>query len=258
MPSEYLIAIVLALLPVVYAIVQAVLSAQEGGSGNGGTDTGIRVVCSGCAADLTAAKGRGIEAAMQRLAELLGDGGLPINAAILPLSFHLDGDSYCGPYQSGMTGNFSLDSTGKGHVCLFDLEKENRMLPFTVENAEKIQDQLLPVHEAMHGWFLGRQGNYLIQEPFCKLISFIITEMAGGPEYCDWFASTPDGHPDALMKYLCPLGMTSARGVEILKRVAGSAAAKGSALTEAEFAAICTAVLGQDAVPAFRSAGILP
>lgn len=214
------------------------------------------VVCSTCAPDLLKAKTSGIQEAMRRLVNYCGADALP---EVCPITFHLDDDSYCGPYQSGTTtGYFSRDPSGLGHICLYDVEKDNRSLPFTVENAQTIQDQLLPVHEVMHAWFVGRQDNYRIQEPFCKLTSFIISEMSGGPEYCHWFSSTPDDHPDVLMKYLCEMGMTSQLAAQTLKLLAQSAADKGRALSEVEFASIVTTVLGQDAVPAFRSAGILP
>ena len=214
------------------------------------------VVCSSCAPDLLAAKTQGVLEAMQRLVSFCGADALP---EVCPVTIHLNDDSYCGPYQSGKTtGYFSCDASGRGHVCLYDVEKENRTLPFTVENASTIRDQLLVVHEAMHAWFVGRQENYRIMEPFCKMTSFIISEMEGGPEYCPWFSSTPDDHPDVLMKYLCQIGMNSQRAAEILQCLAKSAAEKGRALSDAEFAGIVTGVLGTDAVPAFESAGILP
>lgn len=213
------------------------------------------VACATCSPELLAAKRRGILEAMRRLVDYCGSDA---PATICPITFHLDGDDYCGPYQSGMTGGFSVDPLGHGHVCLYDVEKENRMLPFTVENAQKIQDQLLPVHEAMHGWFVGRQNNYRIEEPFCKLLSFIISEAPGGPDYCDWFSSTPDDHPDVLMKHLCNIGMNAERAALVLARLAQFAADKGEALTDAEFAGVVTDVIGQNAVPAFQLAGILP
>lgn len=213
------------------------------------------VVCSACAPELVAAKTRGILEAMRRVIEFCGDAP----SSICPVTFHLDDDGFCGPYQSGVTtGYFSVDSAGLGHICLFDVEKENRSLPFTVENAEKIEDQLLAVHECMHGWFVGRQANYRVQEPFCKLVSFIVSEMPGGPEYCSWFSTTPDGHPDLLMKHLCQIGMNTARAGQTLRQLARSADEKGSALTDAEFAGVVSTVLERDAVPAFQAAGLLP
>ncbi len=248
MSYEYIVAILIALVPIIYAVVQAMLDAKKD----------VKVVCSTCISDLLEAKTRGIEEAMRRLTELIGDNNMPLNFEVWPITFHLDGDDYCGQYQSGMTGRFSRDGNGLGHVCLWDVEKENRWLPFTVENAEKIEDQLLPVHEAMHGWFVGRQGNYFIQEQFCKYVSFIISEMPGGPEYCGWFSTVQDDSPDRLMKYLCEMGMTPQSVVQVLKEAAKSAADRGRALTESEFADIVSAVLGTDTTPAFRAAGILP
>ena len=213
------------------------------------------VVCSTCSPALVAAKTSGIHEAMRRLIAYCG---ADASAAICPVTFHLDGDGACGAYESGDTGGFSLDSQGRGQICLFDVEKENRALPFTVANASLIEDQLLPVHEAMHGWFVGRQQTYRIQEPFCKLVSFVISELPGGPEYGWFFSSTPDDHPDVLMKYLCQLGMTTALAAQVLTETARAASTKGGPLTDAEFADVVTMVMGQDAVPAFQSAGILP
>jgi hypothetical protein len=172
------------------------------------------------------------------------------------ITFHLAGDTFCGPYTPGATGHFAVDSSGLGHVCLFDVEKENRALPFTVENARTPQGQLLPVHEAMHAWFQGRQLNYRVQEPFCKMVSFIVSMAPGGPDYCPWFAGTPDDHPDALMKYLCRLALTTQLLTSILTGAAGGAAQKGEALSDSEFAAVVSGALGLDARPAFEAAGI--
>ncbi len=213
------------------------------------------VVCSTCSPALVAAKTSGIHEAMRRLIAYCG---ADASVQICPITFHLDGDSACGAYESGDTGGFSLDAQGRGQVCLFDVEKENRALPFTGANAPLIEDQLLPVHEAMHAWFVGRQPTYRIQEPFCKLVSFVISEVPGGPEYCWFFTSTPDDHPDVLMKYLCEMGMTTDLAAQVLAQTAQAAASKGAALTDAEFADVVSAVMGQDAVPAFQSAGILP
>lgn len=214
------------------------------------------VICSTCSDELRDAKSRGIEAAMRGLIDFCGADALP---EICPITFHLDGDGYCGPYVAGTsTGAFGLDADGLGHVCLWDVEKENRSIPFTLENAETIQDQGLAVHEAMHGWFRGRQRSYRVQEPFCKLVSFVVSELPGGPEYCDWFANTPDGHPDMLMKHLCEIGMTTHRASQTLQRLAAAAAESGGPLSDADFAGIVSAVLGVDAVPAFEAAGILP
>jgi len=214
------------------------------------------VVCAGCASDLLAAKTQGIQDAMRRLVAFCGVDAPP---EICPITFHLSADGACGAYQPGVTtGAFGLDPAGLGTICLYDVEKQHRALPFTVANASTRQDQLLPVHEAMHGWFVGRQSNYRVQEPFCKLASFFISEVAPFPDLCSFFATTPDTHPDALMKYLCRMGMTATLASQVLALLARKAEELGRALSDDEFAAVVSAVFGQDAVPAFRSAGILP
>lgn len=259
MSIELIVSLFAAVLLIIAAITNTTPDVDQGNGGNGENpaDT-VVAVCSTCSPELLAAKTNGIREAMRRVVNLVGNGSLPINPQVPAITFHLDGDGYCGPYQSGLTGNFSRDASGMAHVCLWDVEKENRSQPFTVENAGRIDDQLLPVHEAMHGWFIGRQENYLIQEPFCKLISFIVSELPGGPEYCPWFSQTPDGHPDALMKYLCQLGLTSQSGAQILRELAQASTVKNAALSDQEFADLVSSVLGKDSVPAFRSAGILP
>jgi hypothetical protein len=97
-----------------------------------------------------------------------------------------------------------------------------------------------------------------VQEPFCKLASFFISEVPPFPDLCSFFATTPDTHPDALMKYLCRMGMTATLASQVLVLLARKAEELGRALSDDEFAAVVSAVFGQDAVPAFRSAGILP
>ncbi len=213
------------------------------------------VVCSTCSADLLAAKTAGIRQAMTGLVAFAGADALPGRA---PITFHLDGDPWCGQYQTGTTGFFFNDSAGHGHICLFDVEKQNRALAFTPENAVKPEDQLLPVHEALHAWSSGRIDNYGIEEPFCKITSFVISGAmnAYDPDPCAWFRGSD--YPDRLMTDLCALGMTGERASETLKLTAASSAVSGRDVTSAEFAGIVSGVLGRDATPAFQAAGILP
>ena len=212
------------------------------------------VVCPSCSPDLLAAKTNGILEAMGLLVQFCGADALP---EVCPVTFHLSGDTLCGSYVPGFTGLFFLDASGLGTVCLWDVEKLNRSFPFDVEHAGLIQDQLLPVHEVMHAWFVGRQATYRIEEPFSKYASFVISEQPGGPNYCSFFALTPDDQPDALMKYLCALGMNTDLVSTTLHQTAAAAESKGASLSDTEFAAIVSNVLGQDATPAFQAAGIL-
>lgn len=214
------------------------------------------VECSSCTPAILAAKVRGIREAMRRMIEFCGADALP---EFCPVTFHLDTGGHCNPYQPGTTGSFCVGPEGLGFVCLYEVEKATLDNPMTVEKAESIRDQLLVVHEAMHCWFKGRVENYRIEEPFCKYVSFVISEFPGGPEYCSSrFSSTTDAHPDVLMKYLCQIGINTQHVSEVLRQTAEAVTVKNGKLTELEFADLVSGVLGQDAVPAFQSSGILP
>lgn len=213
-------------------------------------------VCPDCPGGLLQAKLQGILLALEDLTVLAGD---DIDFRLAPVTFHLQGDQLCGQYSGGMTGFWTKDSGGLAHVCLFDLEKTNRSLPFTPENAIRLEDQLLPVHEAMHVWFATRISNYGVEEPFCKLASFYVSGALAqtDPDPCTWFnASMP--YPDRLMYDLCALGMDKAKLGLILDRTASDSLYNGGVRTVPQFTAIVTEVLGQDAAPAFRAAGLMP
>ncbi|MBU0480153.1 MAG: hypothetical protein KKG47_03510 [Proteobacteria bacterium] len=212
------------------------------------------VVGPSCSSEILAAKTRGIREAMRRTIDFCEADALP---EYCPVTFHLEDGGLCGTYQPGYTGSFTQDPEGLGHVCLFEVEKATPDNPMTVARGESIRDQLLAVHEAMHCWFKGRVENYRIEEPFCKYVSFVVSELSGGPEYCSRFTFTPDEHPDALMKYLCRIGMNRLNVSEVLRQTAEAAKVKGEKLTELEFAHLVSGVLGQNAVPSFQSAGIL-
>ncbi|MEN6426745.1 MAG: SUMF1/EgtB/PvdO family nonheme iron enzyme [Phycisphaerales bacterium] len=212
------------------------------------------VVGPDCTPELLEAKKQGIAHAMEYLVSFTGYDLAP---ALGPVTFHLQADKSSGPYTPTMTGFWTTDSNGKGHVYLFDLEKTNRSLPFTPENAVTLEDQLLPVHEAMHGWFATRIANYGIEEPFCKLTSFYISGALGQtPDPIAWFSSV-FSYPDGLMHDLAMLGMNEAYLGQILNRTGHDAQVKGRILTVSEFADIVTHVLGKDAVPAFIAAGLM-
>jgi len=210
------------------------------------------VVCQGCTQELLAAKTAGILDAMEKV---IAYAGADIRPAHALATFHLSDDGFCGAYAPGTTGFCSADAAGLAQFCLFDLEKQNRALAFTPENAAKAQDQLLAVHESMHGWFFDRVGNYGIEEPFCKMTSFVISENFG-PDFCRFF--TGSAYPDRLMTDLCALGLDAAKTGEVLHQVAAKADARNSALSASEFADIVSGVINADANPAFRAAGLIP
>jgi hypothetical protein len=227
------------------------------GSGKGETETPATaalmdslVVCESCAPELLAAKTRGILTGMKAMVDFIGYDILPQYG---PVTFHLSNDEFCGEYKLGMTGFARIDDKGKGHVCLFDVEKQNRIRPFTVENGEQLEDQLLPIHEAGHVWFFDRSEPYGIQEPFVKILFFILS--SPDLDHCDWFIGV--SYPDALMDDLCALGITDEDVAAILAATAETAEALEGALTNSEFADIVSNSLGKDARPAFVKAGLL-
>ena len=215
-----------------------------------------QVVCPDCGPDLLQAKTAGILAALSDLKEFAGD---DVSWKFAPATFHLQGDDDCGGYTAGQTGFWTADADGRAQICLFDLEKTGRALPFTAENAVLPADQLLPVHEALHVWFADRLPHYAVEEPFCKLTSFIVSGAIAQtyPDPCSWFSDqTP--YPDRLMHDLCGLGLDQAALSGILKRSASEASRLGRILSIPEFAVIVSDELGSDAGPAFRAAGLLP
>jgi len=214
------------------------------------------VVCPDCEPTLLQAKTAGILAALTDLVEFAGD---DVHWDYAPVTFHLQGDETCGPYAAGRTGFWRKDEDGRAHVCLFDLEKTNRSLPFTAENAGQPADQLLPVHEALHVWFANRLPNYAVEEPFCKLTSFIISGALAqtDPDPCAWFNDQMP-YPDRLMYDLCGLGLDEAGLSGILRRTATDSRQLGRTLSLPEFVGIVSDTLGTDAAPAFQAAGLLP
>ncbi len=145
-----LIVLIPLLIAIIYAIIKAIFDAKKK----------IKVVCSSCAPDLLAAKTRGIQEAMRRLEALIGEEGLPLNLQVWPLTFHLDGDSYCSQYQRGITGFLTAITTALGTcVCLTSKRKIGVFLSL-LRTRRKLKINCFQC--AMHGWFVGRQENYLI------------------------------------------------------------------------------------------------
>lgn len=122
--------------------------------------------------------------------ELVALAGVDIITPELPLyDLHLNGDSYCGAYTTGLTGDASTYPPWAGPVgvvsCFWDVEKPNRALAFTPENAVKREDQLLKVHEYGHGIFFGR--HFYSYEDVVKDFSFNVAGINGARilDLCD-------------------------------------------------------------------------
>ncbi len=211
-------------------------------------------MCRTCSAELLAAKTVGIQRVMKML---VGYAGADILPQFAPVTFHVDGDEVCGQAGPATTGFAAIDqNTGKGHVCLFDVEKETagkRWIAFTPTNAESVRDQLLAVHEAGHIFFFGREHSYLVQEAFVYTISFVITDPTQNPNPC---FKNPD-YPWKITSDLCELGMKPTDIPEILRLLAKKVDAKKAPLSEQEFANVVSEIIGRDATPAFRQAGLI-
>ena len=196
-------------------------------------------VCQTCTKELLEAKTIGINKAMVVLYELLSY-DVPVS-----IVFHLDGDDTYGKYETGMTGYAFTNKYGSD-ICLYDVEKENRSTEFNPINAVTIQDQLLVIHETMHVWFYERVNNYNIEEPFCKLTSFLLSETLD----CSWFGPN-FSYPDKLMYDLCGLGMDIEKLKQILRLIGNS-----KKISSADFSKICSSVLGKDTTSCFKNAGL--
>ena len=122
------------------------------------------------------AKHKGMTAAVNKLKKLLS---VDFAGGVKPIKVHLASDATCGNATDESTGFYLISSGsdyGTVHICTFDYEKKNRILPFNEEHAIRIQDQLLFIHEAAHVMFYKRTiVSYEIQEQFVKAISFHIS-----------------------------------------------------------------------------------
>lgn len=213
------------------------------------------VVGENCPDDLIEAKAVGIKQAMKIVIDNVGD----IMPSVRPVAFHLSGDATCGTAEAmveeyGYLSGFAMHGGEQRDVCLFDLEKTSRIIPFTPENAVTLRDQLLPVHEVVHLWFVGRSSvGYGLEEPFAKALSFLISGAMG--DFClDWH---PDTYPDATLPDLCRLGLNADNLTFVFQAIAQDAAAKGRPLDVPEAASAISQVVGTDVTPAFVKAGLL-
>lgn len=125
--------------------------------------------------DLLIAKHNGMENAIEKLRSFIGE--LPNK----PIYVHLNGDSDCGTAEDmnkshGYISGFIREGKdGNLMICTFDYEIESKRFPFNQENAIKIENQLLFIHEMVHGYFKNTSVSYKIQEDFSKAISFHIS-----------------------------------------------------------------------------------
>ena len=103
-------------------------------------------------------------------------------------------------------------------MTLKRIKNTERILHLRLRARKRFKINYCPcMKPCMHAWFVGRQEDYQVQEPFCKMVSFVISEQPGGPEYCSWFSSLINAGSDMLMKYLCEMGMNVQKVSQTLK-----------------------------------------
>ena len=149
---------------------------------------GVRIVCQepcSVAANLISAKYAGMKLARAKLLELTG--GVDHVPEGAPFDYHLQGDSVCGAYHTGLTGDAGFYPQGGSYGCFWDVEKTNVIYPFTVENAQRIEAQLLFVHEYGHTLFYDRH-NFSYEDAvkaFSIYVSGINAVPPGQADFCD-------------------------------------------------------------------------
>ena len=151
----------------------------------------FRIVCQEpCSLDpnLIYAKYAGMKAARLKLLQLVaGVDHVPEGG---PFDYHIQGDSFCGPYTSGETGDAGFYQHGGSFGCFWDVEKPNQTYPLTVANAQLVEAQLLFVHEYGHTLFYGR--HYASYEDAVKAFSMYVSGIGAVPpgklDFCDPFA----------------------------------------------------------------------
>ena len=121
------------------------------------------------------AKYAGFKVARQTLLDSVG---IDARAEAKPIDIFINATTWTGPYQPGITTGFAGNYTpssgmSTGYIALFDVEKNNRILEFTPENACRIEDELLAVHEYAHHLFYGR--SFCSYEDYAKALSFYVS-----------------------------------------------------------------------------------
>jgi len=132
----------------------------------------FRIVCmEPCTIDeqLIFAKYQGFKKAHKLTVDFMGVDVLP---ELLPVDIHLNDDHFCN-YVPGVSTGASASREGGSRVCVWDIEKENRFPEFTPENAIKVKDQGLVVHEYVHVILFKRSP--MSSEDIAKAASFYIS-----------------------------------------------------------------------------------
>ena len=216
------------------------------------------VICHTCTSDVLAAKTAGINAALDVMIQQIGD--------ILPrqgkVTFHLDLDQTCTDAFARVTKSGMSENS-----CFVECQTVSNTIPdvcnvcYTsalnqdLATMRSLAGQVLPIHEAGHVWWKGREVSYLIEEPMVQILSYVLS---GDMKYCtehNWAASP---RPLTLVGNLCSLGITTSQIIKIYTLTASVTAKRGGPLTDEEFISIVSVTLGTDTRPFFVKAGIAP
>ncbi len=213
------------------------------------------VVCTTCSPANLHAKTVGIMRAMRVMIQQIGD-IRPRNGKI---TFHLDMDKTCSDALKRLkkmggtleTMGFVQCEKVNGvpdtcDVCLDGHTKQN------LETAKSLAGQVLPIHEAGHVWWKGREDLYNAEEPLVQMLSYTLS---GNVNYCTKY--TWSGIPLSLVGDLCQRGITKNQIIQIYTSCADRADRLGRPLTEEELVRIVSSVVEQDMRPSFIDAGII-
>ena len=156
-------------------------------------DDGFRIVCPDpCPLDpnLINTKYAGMLVARQKLLQLTG--GVDHVPEGAPFDYHIMGDSFCGPYTTGLTGDAGFYVKGGSFGCFWDVEKNSDGAPFNLQNAGNLDRQLLFVHEYGHTIFYQR--HFSSYEDAVKAFSIYVAGIqldshtfvaSGTADFCD-------------------------------------------------------------------------
>ncbi len=126
--------------------------------------------------DILRAKLIGAREAVKRLIDLVGIDVLPSRK---PVNVYLTSSEKCGKYDPSKYNYRFAGSSYNGlnnhgsYMCLWEYDDPNLILPLTKENALRIHQQMVLVHEYGHILFYGRA--YVSPEDFVKAFSFLVS-----------------------------------------------------------------------------------
>lgn len=183
--------------------------------------------------------------------------GIDVRPELAPVDIHINGDPLC-PYVPGVsTGTWSVGvQSGRGKICVWDIEKENRFYEFTPENAIKVRDQLLLVHEYAHIILNDLLPPYIINENIVKPASFYVAGIDGEfiLDPCDPILDSE--YFGKIIFELCKqFGMTYVDFRQSISQLDNLRNSQGHATTVEDWKLILDDILDDDTTQAFLDSG---